>query len=62
MHDVVYFHGRGMADALLVLATYTILGTIVVLAVSALHARRTRLLPITTGTPRAVRETSARRM
>jgi hypothetical protein len=62
MHDVVYFHGQGMADALLVLATYTILGTIVVLAVSAVHARRTRLLPTTPGTPRGVREPSARRM
>jgi hypothetical protein len=28
MHDVVYFHGHGMmTGALLVLATYTILGT-----------------------------------
>jgi hypothetical protein len=44
MHDVVYFHGHGMTSALLVLATYTILGTIVVLAVNAVRGRRTRPL------------------
>jgi hypothetical protein len=44
MHDVVYFHGHGMTSALLVLATYPILGTIVVLAVNAVRGRRTRPL------------------
>jgi hypothetical protein len=42
MHDIVYFHGHGMTGALLVLATYTILGTIVVLTVSTIRARQPR--------------------
>jgi hypothetical protein len=45
MHNVVYFHGHGMTGALLVLATYTILGTIVDLAVNAVRARQTRRIP-----------------
>jgi hypothetical protein len=42
MHDVVYFQGHGMTAALLVLATYAILGTVVVLTVSAVRGQQTR--------------------
>jgi hypothetical protein len=42
MRDVVYFHGHGMTGALLVLAAYTILGTIVVLTVNAVRRRQSR--------------------
>jgi hypothetical protein len=45
VHDVVYFQGHGMTAALLVLATYAILGTVVVLTVSAVRARQTRRMP-----------------
>jgi hypothetical protein len=45
MHDVVYFHGHGMAGALLVLAIYTVLGAAVVLTVSADHRRQIRRMP-----------------
>jgi hypothetical protein len=41
MHDVVYFHGHGMTRALLVLATYTVLGAAVVLTLSAVRGRQT---------------------
>jgi hypothetical protein len=45
VHSVVYFQGHGMTAALLVLATYAILGTVVVLTVSGVRARQTRRMP-----------------
>jgi hypothetical protein len=39
MRDVVYFHGHGMTQALLVLGAYVILGIAAVLIVQALRAR-----------------------
>jgi hypothetical protein len=40
VRDVVYFHGHGMTDALLVLSLWTVLGAVVALTVSALRARQ----------------------
>ncbi len=40
MRDVVYFHGHGMAGALIVLGTYAVVGAVVVLTVSTTRARR----------------------
>jgi hypothetical protein len=40
MRDVVYFHGHGMANALIVLGTYAVLGAIIVFTVSTARARR----------------------
>ena len=40
MRDVVYFHGHGMAGALIVLGTYAVAGAVVVLTVSTTRARR----------------------
>jgi hypothetical protein len=45
MHDVVYFHGHGITGALVVLATYAVLGAAVVLTLSAVHGRRTDRMP-----------------
>jgi hypothetical protein len=39
MRDVVYFHGHGMTDALLVLGGYVVFGFSLVLAVHALRGR-----------------------
>jgi hypothetical protein len=42
MRDVVYFHGHGMTQALLVLGVYAVLGATVVFLVHALRARATQ--------------------
>jgi hypothetical protein len=39
MRDVVYFHGHGMAYALLVLGLWAVLGAAVVITVNILRAR-----------------------
>jgi hypothetical protein len=39
MRDVVYFHGHGMTDALLVLGGYVVFGFSLVLAVHAFRGR-----------------------
>jgi hypothetical protein len=49
MRDVVYFHGHGMAYALLILGVWAILGATVVVTVNILRARARRAIG-TTGT------------
>ena len=40
IRDVVYFHGHGMTDAILVLSLWAVLGATVAITVNSLRARR----------------------
>jgi hypothetical protein len=52
MRDVVYFHGHGMTDAILVLSIWAVVGATVVITVNMLRARAR---PATASTPEAVK-------